>query len=106
MSWDAYFVSGGTGYLGVAVASALLKRGHSVKAAIEGRNRRFLFLSAAQPTLVMRAYISVRKQCETMIRNAGLTATIHLPGSPRIIQIYMTGLAASCWTGTRGSKAT
>jgi uncharacterized protein YbjT (DUF2867 family) len=138
-------VSGGTGYLGVAVISSLLERGHSVKAlarsgsqrklpehveivlgnaldaatfscagcdtfihlvgtphpapwkgaefravdlpslqasvkaAIAGGISHFLFLSVAQPGPIMQAYISVRQQCEAIIRNAGLTATIFRP---------------------------
>ena len=39
----------------------------------------FIFLSVAQPAPVMHAYIEVRRECERVIREADLTATIVRP---------------------------
>jgi uncharacterized protein YbjT (DUF2867 family) len=39
----------------------------------------FIFLSVAQPAPVMRAYIEVRQECERVIRESGLPATIVRP---------------------------
>jgi uncharacterized protein YbjT (DUF2867 family) len=39
----------------------------------------FIYLSVAQPAPVMKAYLAVRAECETMIRLRGLNATILRP---------------------------
>lgn len=39
----------------------------------------FVYLSVAQPAPVMRAYIAVRAECEALIRQRGLNATILRP---------------------------
>ncbi len=39
----------------------------------------FVYLSVAQPAPVMRAYIAVRAECESLIRQRGLNATILRP---------------------------
>jgi uncharacterized protein YbjT (DUF2867 family) len=39
----------------------------------------FIYVSVAQPAPVMRAYIQVRAECETMIRQSGMNATILRP---------------------------
>ncbi|MGB9074436.1 MAG: NAD(P)H-binding protein [Terriglobales bacterium] len=39
----------------------------------------FIYLSVAQPAPVMKAYIAVRAECEAMIRQRGLNATILRP---------------------------
>jgi uncharacterized protein YbjT (DUF2867 family) len=51
----------------------------SVRAAVDGGVSHFIFLSVAQPAPIMRAYIEVRAQCEGIIQDAGLTATILRP---------------------------
>lgn len=39
----------------------------------------FIYLSVAQPAPVMKAYVAVRAECEAMIRQRGLNATILRP---------------------------
>jgi uncharacterized protein YbjT (DUF2867 family) len=39
----------------------------------------FIYLSVAQPAPVMKAYVAVRAECEAMIRQRGLAATILRP---------------------------
>lgn len=141
------FVSGGTGYIGVALIGQLLERGHSVKAlarsgsgrklpsgcavvpgnALEASSfagsvgagdtfvhmvgvphpapwkenqfrtidltalrasaavaaqagvRHFVFISVAHPAPAMKAYIRVRAECEGILLQAGLVATILRP---------------------------
>jgi nucleoside-diphosphate-sugar epimerase len=51
----------------------------SVEAAVRARVGHFIFLSVAQPAPVMRAYVDVRQQCERIVRQAGLSATIVRP---------------------------
>ncbi len=51
----------------------------SVVAAVRAGVRHFVFLSVAQPAPVMRAYLEVRAECERIIRDAGLNATILRP---------------------------
>jgi len=47
-------------------------------AASRGANH-FVYVSVAQPAPVMKAYVDVRMQCESLIRQAGLAATILRP---------------------------
>ena len=51
----------------------------SVQVAKRAQVSHFIFLSVAQPAPVMRAYIEVRRECERVIREAGLTATMVRP---------------------------
>lgn len=51
----------------------------AVWAAREARVPHFVYVSVAHPAPVMKAYIEVRAGCETLIREAGLRATILRP---------------------------
>jgi uncharacterized protein YbjT (DUF2867 family) len=51
----------------------------SVQVAKRAKVSHFIFLSVAQPAPVMRAYIEVRQECERVIRESGLPATIVRP---------------------------
>jgi uncharacterized protein YbjT (DUF2867 family) len=51
----------------------------SVESATRAQIRHFIFLSVAQPAPVMREYLEVRAECERIIVNAGLAATIVRP---------------------------
>jgi len=51
----------------------------AVKAAAATAVPHFIYLSVAHPAPVMKAYTSVRAECETMIRKQGLNATILRP---------------------------
>jgi uncharacterized protein YbjT (DUF2867 family) len=51
----------------------------SIEAAASADIRHFVYLSVAQPAPVMKAYIAVRAECEQMIRQRGLNASILRP---------------------------
>jgi len=51
----------------------------SVAAARSARARHFVFVSVAHPAPAMKAYIAVRQECEGIIRQSGLNATILRP---------------------------
>jgi uncharacterized protein YbjT (DUF2867 family) len=51
----------------------------SVAVAVRAAVRHFIFLSVAQPAPVMKAYLDVRAECEDIIREAELPATIVRP---------------------------
>jgi len=51
----------------------------SLAAAIVNQVRHFVYVSVAHPAPVMKAYIEVRTQCENLIRDSGLPATILRP---------------------------
>jgi len=51
----------------------------AVRAAREAGISHFVYLSVAHPAPVMKAYIEVRTQCEFLIRESGLNATILRP---------------------------
>lgn len=51
----------------------------SLAAALDAKVRHLIFLSVAQPSPVMRAYIAVRKECEEHVRAAGIPATFLRP---------------------------
>jgi uncharacterized protein YbjT (DUF2867 family) len=51
----------------------------AVAAACFAGVRHFVYVSVAHPAPAMRAYIEVRSQCEAIIRDAGLAATILRP---------------------------
>jgi uncharacterized protein YbjT (DUF2867 family) len=51
----------------------------SIEAAANAGIRHFVYLSVAQPAPVMKAYIAVRAECEEMIRQRGLNASILRP---------------------------
>ena len=51
----------------------------AVAAAVSGGIRHFVYVSVAQPAPVMMAYIAVRSECEALIRESGLLATILRP---------------------------
>jgi uncharacterized protein YbjT (DUF2867 family) len=51
----------------------------AVKVAANAGVRHFVYVSAAQPAPVMKAYIQVRAECEALIRRSGMNATILRP---------------------------
>ncbi len=51
----------------------------AVEAAKEAGVRHFIYVSVAHPAPVMKAYIEVRSQCEAMIGQSGMNATILRP---------------------------
>lgn len=51
----------------------------AVQAATAARVAHFVYVSVAHPAPVMQAYIQVRMECERLIREAGLSATILRP---------------------------
>lgn len=51
----------------------------AVDAAKNAGVRHFVYISVAHPAPVMKAYIEVRSQCEAMIRQSGMNATILRP---------------------------
>ncbi len=57
-----------------------LASGQSAVDAAKGAGvRHFVYISVAHPAPVMKAYIEVRSQCEAMIRQSGMDATIVRP---------------------------
>lgn len=51
----------------------------AVEAAREAGVQHFVYVSVAHPAPLMKAYIEVRSQCEAMIRQSGMSATILRP---------------------------
>jgi uncharacterized protein YbjT (DUF2867 family) len=51
----------------------------AVTAAVAAGIRHFIYVSVAHPAPMMKAYIAVREECESMIRNSDLNATILRP---------------------------
>lgn len=51
----------------------------AVAAAVSAGIRHFIYVSVAQPAPMMKAYIEVRAECEALIRQSGLHATILRP---------------------------
>lgn len=51
----------------------------SVKAAVKANAHHFVFVSVAHPAPAMKAYIAVREECEQIIEESGLNATILRP---------------------------
>jgi uncharacterized protein YbjT (DUF2867 family) len=51
----------------------------AIKAARSAGVKHFIYVSVAQPAPVMKAYIHVRSECEAMIRQSGMNATILRP---------------------------
>jgi uncharacterized protein YbjT (DUF2867 family) len=51
----------------------------SVAAAKDAQARHFVFVSVAHPAPAMKAYIAVRQECEQIISESGLNATILRP---------------------------
>lgn len=51
----------------------------AVAVAAHAAIRHFVYVSVAHPAPVMKAYIEVRRECEDMIRDSGLPATILRP---------------------------
>ncbi len=51
----------------------------AVEAAKDAGVRHFIYVSVAHPAPVMKAYIEVRSQCEAMIGQSGMNATILRP---------------------------
>lgn len=57
----------------------LVSAAAGVKAAKQAGIQHFVYVSVAQPAPVMKAYIQVRAECEQMIRESGLNATVLRP---------------------------
>lgn len=57
----------------------LASGGSAVDAARDAGVQHFVYLSVAHPAPVMKAYIEVRSQCEAMISQSGMNATILRP---------------------------
>jgi uncharacterized protein YbjT (DUF2867 family) len=51
----------------------------AVAAAVTAGIQHFVYVSVAQPAPLMRAYLAVRAECEILIRESGLNATILRP---------------------------
>ena len=51
----------------------------AIRAAAEAGVKHFVYLSVAHPAPMMKAYIEVRSECERMIRQSGMNATILRP---------------------------
>jgi uncharacterized protein YbjT (DUF2867 family) len=51
----------------------------AIEAATAAGIRHFIYVSVAQPAPVMKVYIQVRSECEAMIRQSGMNATILRP---------------------------
>jgi uncharacterized protein YbjT (DUF2867 family) len=51
----------------------------AIDAAKDAGVRHFVYISVAHPAPIMKAYIEVRSQCEAMIRQSGIDATILRP---------------------------
>jgi uncharacterized protein YbjT (DUF2867 family) len=51
----------------------------AIAAAREAGVQHFVYLSVAQPAPVMKAYLAVRAECEELLRQSGLNATIVRP---------------------------
>ena len=51
----------------------------AISAAVEARVRHFIYISVAHPAPVMKAYITVRTECENKLIASGLNATILQP---------------------------
>jgi uncharacterized protein YbjT (DUF2867 family) len=51
----------------------------AIHAAAESSIHHFIYLSVAQPAPVMKAYIQVRAECESLLRESGMNATILRP---------------------------
>src|SRR5262249_38412203 len=51
----------------------------SVAAAQSAQARHFVFVSVAHPAPAMKAYVAVRQECEQIIQESGLNATILRP---------------------------
>jgi len=52
---------------------------HAVDASVAAKIRHFIYISVAHPAPVMKAYIEVRTECEAIIRQSSLNATILRP---------------------------
>ncbi len=51
----------------------------SIAAAMEAGIKHFIYVSVAQPAPIMKAYVEVRSEAESLIRQSGLNATILRP---------------------------
>ena len=51
----------------------------AVDAAVSAGIQHFVYVSVAQPAPMMKAYVAVRAECENLIRQSGLNATILRP---------------------------
>lgn len=51
----------------------------AIRVAALAKVRHFIYVSVAHPAPVMKAYLSVREECEALLRTSGLNATILRP---------------------------
>ena len=51
----------------------------SVSAAKQAQVRHFIYVSVAHPAPIMKSYISVRQECESLLRASGLVVTVLRP---------------------------
>ena len=51
----------------------------AIKAAARAGIKHFVYLSVAHPAPVMKAYIEVRSECEQLLRDSGMNATVLRP---------------------------
>jgi uncharacterized protein YbjT (DUF2867 family) len=51
----------------------------TIEAAISSGTQHFIYLSVAHPAPIMKSYIEIRKKCEVIICESGLSATIIRP---------------------------
>ena len=57
----------------------LVSASGAIRVASAAEVRHFVYLSVAQPAPMMKAYVRVRAECETMIRQSGLNSTMLRP---------------------------
>jgi uncharacterized protein YbjT (DUF2867 family) len=57
----------------------LISAAAAVRAAADAGVQHFIYVSVAHPAPVMKAYVDVRTQCESLIRQSGMNATILRP---------------------------
>lgn len=76
----------------------------AISAAVEARVRHFIYISVAHPAPVMKAYITVRTECENKLIASGLNATILQPWyvlgpGHRIAGLICCSQDIGCWSG-------
>jgi len=57
----------------------LVSASGAIRAAAEAGIQHFIYLSVAHPAPMMKAYIEVRSECEALLRQSGMNATILRP---------------------------
>lgn len=57
----------------------LVSAREAIAAAVANQIQHFVYVSVAQPAPLMKAYVAVRAECESMLRQSGLNATVVRP---------------------------